>query len=190
MKILILGANGYIGRHLSESLTNSGHKVIDVSRTTLDFDSEDILINLEILLLKELPRVVINAIGTIDCKVQSDPVKLFNAILLPTYGLFEFYAKSKELENINIFILGSTSAGEPRMSYPLYAALKAAEVALSKTAHETFLSSGIVWKLLIVPRLNGGLGVQENEDAFAVTTLDEGLEELADTICQEITELS
>ena len=190
MKILILGANGYIGNHLSESLADSGHEVSRVSRTSVDFDSNNALESLASLLLKENPRVVINAVGSIDQRIQSDPLKLIRAILLPTYGLFDFYSKSKGSVAVDIFILGSMSAGEPRTSYPLYASLKAAEVGLSKTAQETFLDSGITWRLLTVPRLKGGLGGQRTGDNSGITSPDEGLKELADTICREISFLS
>lgn len=190
MKILILGASGYIGSHLSETLAELGHEILRISRTSLDFDSTEALADLESLLSKERPRVVINAIGSIDQKVEGDPLNLIRAILLPTFGLFHFYSRSIGSVEVDIFILGSKSAGEPRTSYPLYAALKAAEVGLSKTAQETFSNSGIVWRLLTVPRLRGGLGVQRAREASLSTPPDKGLTALADTICQEISSLS
>ena len=190
MKIVVLGGGGYIGSKLSEVLRAASHEVFETDRTLLDFDDADSYERLATVLQTESPRVVINAIGNIDSKADENPHMLFNAIFLPTYNLFKFYAKPDQKAKVDIFILASMSAGEPRRAYPFYSAMKAAEVALLRTATEVFANTTISWRGITVPRLRGGLGLQDRKAGIDVNTTDSELEVLADTIRKEISELT
>lgn len=186
MKILILGGRGYIGEKLGQTLLADSHEVVHSNREVIDFDSEDSFDQLSSVLSSERPRVVINAVGKIDSKLPDNPRLLFNAILLPTYYLLKYYSEFGKDQKVHVCILGSNAAGEPRAAYPLYAALKAAEIGLSLTASELFARTEISWDEIIVPRLLGGLGRPVGTLDTNTTGPDKGLDELADTIRKKI----
>lgn len=156
MKVCILGINGYIGDGIRRYLIQSPHTVIGTSRNQIDFDRADAFKMLESFLDYEKPDFIVNAIGSIDSKTDN-PLKIFNAVFLPNYFIFQYY-KSKLIEkNIYIWTLGSNSAGKPRVHYPIYAALKGAEFSLLQTIREAFENSKIKWFYTVFPRLSGGL---------------------------------
>lgn len=156
MKVCILGINGYIGAGIGKYLNQSPHTVIGTSRNQIDFDRADAFKMLESFLDYEKPDFIVNAIGSIDSKTDN-PLKIFNAVFLPNYFIFQYY-KSKRIEkNTYIWTLGSNSAGKPRVHYPVYAALKGAEFSLFQTIKEAFENSKIKWFYTVFPRLSGGL---------------------------------
>ena len=161
MKVCVLGINGYLGSSIAKYLIQSSHTVIGTSRNQIDFDKTDASEKLQHFLDYEKPNFVVNAIGNIDSKTDS-PVKIFNAIFLPNYLIFQYY-KNKYIEkDTYIWSLGSNSAGKPRAEYPMYAALKGAETALLQTVWEIFENSKLKWFYSIFPRLSGGLGSNSN----------------------------
>ena len=161
MKVCVLGINGYLGSSIAKYLIQSSHTVIGTSRNQIDFDKTDASEKLQHFLDYEKPNFVVNAIGNIDSKTDS-PVKIFNAIFLPNYLIFQYY-KNKYIEkDTYIWSLGSNSAGKPRAEYPMYAALKEAETALLQTVWEIFKNSKLKWFHSIFPRLSGGLGSNSN----------------------------
>ena len=186
MKIIVLGSKGYIGENLSSFLETESHEVVRVDREILDFDDDDYFLTLSTLLDREKPLVIINGIGSIDSKVADDPHLLFNAIVLPTYALFRYFSQNIALSEVSVIILGSKSAGQPRLNYPIYAALKAAESGLSKTAHEIFEGSKVHWIELKIPRLLGGLGSLGALSKSGQSSVDLGLAELQSSIVKYI----
>ena len=161
MKVCVLGIHGYLGSNIAKYLIQLNHSVIGTSRNQIDFDKIDASEKLKHFLDYEKPDFVINAIGNIDIKTDS-PVKIFNAIFLPNYLIFQYY-KDKHIEkDTYIWCLGSNSAGKPRAEYPIYAALKGAEIALLQTVWEIFENSKLKWFYSILPRLSGGLGSISN----------------------------
>jgi hypothetical protein len=162
MKVCVLGINGYLGSSIAKYLIQSNHIVIGTSRNQIDFDKTDAFEKLQNFLDYEKPNFIINAIGNIDSKTNS-PVKIFNAIFLPNYLIFQYY-KNKYIESYTyIWSLGSNSAGKPRTEYPIYAALKEAETALLQTVWEIFENSKLKWFYSIFPRLSGGLASISNK---------------------------
>jgi hypothetical protein len=163
MKVCILGINGYIGSSIARYMRHSSHTVIGTSRNEIDFDRPNAPEKLENYLDYEKPDFVVNGIGTIDSCADS-PIKIFNAIFLPNYLMFQYY-KEKLIENDTyIWSLGSNSAGKPRREFPIYAALKGAEFALLQTVWEKFDKSKLKWFYSTFPRLSGGLGNVSNKN--------------------------
>jgi len=189
VKILVLGSKGYIGENLCSLLESLSHEIVRVDRKVLDFDDDKFLLTLFDLLDREQPAVIINAIGSIDSKVAHNPQALFNAIVLPTYSLFQYFSGNKWSSKVSIIILGSNSAGEPRRNYPIYAALKAAESGLSKTASELFEGTKVNWIEFKVPRLLGGLGSLDTLTKSGQNSADLGLLELQSQIVQYVSNL-
>jgi nucleoside-diphosphate-sugar epimerase len=190
MKIVVLGSGGYIGKKFCDVLRADSHEVVGTNRVEIDFDSRNAFAQLSDVLNLHQPCVVINAVGTIDSRVNENPHLLFNALFLPTYHLFKYYSEFGRQSKVDIYLLGSTSAGEPRRAYPLYAALKAAEVALLRTAKEVFENSAVSWKEITIPRLSGGLALPERTTDNNNKILDAKLDALADVLRAEISKLT
>lgn len=187
MKILILGARGYVGKRVSIELNKLGRvQVLDITRDEIDFDRPHAGMRLAECLEFHKPRVVINAIGTIDSLVQGDSDKLINSILKPTFYIFEFYRRNLIHSCVDVITIGSTASGQPRALYPFYSCLKHAERALADSAREIFADYSVKWDVITVPRLNGGLGAIDRE---ASLNSDAGLDALVDEIVDRIREL-
>ncbi len=174
MNILIFGARGYIGSFLSKRFEEAGHNVLRVDRATLNFGAggEDILIR---ALIQEFePDVVINAVGEIDVSEAVTPQIMFSSLLLPSLLIFRHFKIFGTQRKVRILTFGSTSEGEPRKNYPMYAALKTAEATLISTAVEEFLGTEVSWFRLKLPRLGGGLGIENPSGGIIIspTNLD------------------
>jgi nucleoside-diphosphate-sugar epimerase len=184
MKILLLGHNGYIGKYLANLLneTISDCEIASFSREELDFSFIDTPKKFSSLIDNLQPNVVINCIGGIDSGSFSDVQRLYVSNFLPTYLLFDYYKLKLRGSKKLIIVLGSKAAGEPRIKYPLYAATKGAELALSKTAEELFAGTSVEWKYLVIPRLKGGLGSLSFETFLDDCEVDQDLSEVGQFI--------
>lgn len=184
MKILLLGHNGYIGKYLANLLneTITDCEIASFSREELDFSFIDTPKKFSSLIDDLQPNVVINCIGGIDSGNFSDVQRLYVSNFLPTYLLFDYYKLKLRGSKKLIIVLGSKAAGEPRVKYPLYAATKGAELALSKTAEELFTGTSVEWKYLVIPRLKGGLGSLSFETFLDECEVDEDLSEVGQFI--------
>ena len=164
MDSLILGVNGYLGSSIFKVLIKEGINVTGTTRTEIDFDNLNAYQNLNTILDDNKPDFIINALGEIDSDNKL-PVHIFNSIFLPSYYLYRYFCENKPSKDIFVLTLGSNSAGKPRKGYPIYAALKSAEVGLIQTAREKFNQSSLHWLYEEFPRLEGGLGKIPNEDS-------------------------
>ena len=184
MKILLLGHNGYIGKYLANLLneTITDCEIASFSREELDFSFIDTPKKFSSLIDDLQPNVVINCIGGIDSGNFSDVQRLYVSNFLPTYLLFDYYKLKLRGSKKLIIVLGSKAAGEPRVKYPLYAATKGAELALSKTAEELFTGTSVEWKYLVIPRLKGGLGSLSFETFLDDCEVDQDLSEVGQCI--------
>jgi hypothetical protein len=184
MKILLLGHSGYIGKYLATLLreTIENCQIESFSRKELDFSENDIEIRFSNLIRELQPNVIINCIGGIDSGSFLDVQRLYISNFLPTYLLYDIYKTNSSDSKALIIILGSKAAGEPRAKYPLYAATKGAELALSKTAEELFEGTVVNWQYLVVPRLKGGLGSESDPVLELDNKLDSALSEIGESI--------
>jgi short-subunit dehydrogenase len=184
MKILLLGHSGYIGKYLAKLLkvTVADCQIASISREELDFSNIDTSRQFSDLIGKLRPNVIINCVGGIDSGNFSDVQRLYVSNFLPTYLLFDFYRSNLASSKTLIIILGSKAAGEPRTKYPLYAATKGAELALSRTAEELFSGTLVSWKYLVLPRLKGGLGSVNYPTSEADSGVDPALSEVGELI--------
>lgn len=160
MKILLLGHSGYIGSYLANFLKQiiPDAQIMSTSREDLDFSNSNVESQFGSLIKRLEPNVIINCIGGMDSGSFLDAHRLFISNFLPTFLLFNFFRSNQVKKRTLIIILGSKAAGEPREKYPLYAATKGTELALSRTAEEVFEGTLVNWRYLILPRLKGGLG--------------------------------
>jgi len=188
MKILLLGHSSYIGGYLSNFITETiaDARIVSISREQLDFSSIDIGAQFANLVTQEEPDVIINCIGGIDSGTLVDAQRLFISNFLPTFLLFDFFKENPRRSRTLIIILGSNAAGEPRKKYPLYAATKGAELALSRTAQEVFDGTPVNWKYVVVPRLKGGLGSTSHSILELDADKDQELLKIGHLICDII----
>lgn len=157
MKIVILGVNGYLGRFIKAFCEKKDLDFSGINRDQVDFGSEDAYKNLCRILNDNNPKLIINCVGTIDGR-NINPNDIFNSIFIPTFYLYQYLKNKLNYEKIYVLIFGSNSAGKPRREYPVYAAIKNAEIGLLETAKDELKDKNIKWLYTVLPRLSGGLG--------------------------------
>lgn len=170
MRVLVLGANGFVGSTILCFLQEQNISNLGLTRNDLDFRNENSYETLRRFIDQFLPNIIVNAIGSIDSKNTTSPLEIFCPIYLPCFYLFEYFKQNINLEPVKIVSFGSQASGEPRQDYPLYASIKQAEASLIITAREAFTEREITWDHIVLPRLKGGLGkggslnkISENE---------------------------
>ena len=189
MKVVILGSNGYVGKHLVSSIGLLNHVVFGVDRLQINFDRKNSGLKLKELLDEVSPRVVINAVGSIDFKASFDPYKLYNSIFLPTYLLYDYFSNKNDHSPVSIFTIGSTAAGQVREKYPIYASLKGAEETIARIAKEKFARGNIEWEHVNLSKLKGGLADFSNLTSDSQILEDTELTELSDKILFRMNQL-
>ncbi|MGB7650532.1 MAG: NAD-dependent epimerase/dehydratase family protein [Gallionella sp.] len=130
MKILICGASGFVGRHLTEALRNKGHTVIRAVRAPSE--SDDIAVDFcrDTTADVWLPRLenidlVINAVGVLRDSTKNP----MSALLAATpVALFDACAKAKVQRVIQVSALGVDSG----IAVPYFRHRLTAEAALHK----------------------------------------------------------
>jgi uncharacterized protein YbjT (DUF2867 family) len=111
MKILICGASGFVGRHLTQALRDEGHTVVRAVRTPSE--ASDIAVDFchDTTVASWLPRlanidVVINAVGVLRDSAKNP----MSALLADTpVALFDACAKAKVQRVIQVSALGVDS---------------------------------------------------------------------------------
>ena len=157
MKIVILGVNGYLGRYIKTFCQENNLDFFGINREQVDFGTKGAYERLCRILNDKNPKLIINCVGTID-GVSINPNDVFNSIFLPTFYLYQYFKNKLDHEDTYVWIFGSNSAGKPRRNYPVYAALKNAEIGLLETAKDELSDKNIKWLYTVLPRLSGGLG--------------------------------
>jgi nucleoside-diphosphate-sugar epimerase len=173
-RVLILGGSGYIGSEIVRQFRNKC-LVEATTRETLDFEDSNYFQQVKKILFDFTPDVVINTLGKIDKNASAEEV--FRAIFLPTFALYDYFRKNRNL-NTHIVLIGSKSTGQPRKETPVYAAMKAAELALLTTASEEFLGTEISWTIITAPRLKGGLANSGNPKSNSKENDDSDLRDI------------
>ena len=130
MKILICGASGFVGRHLTQALRDEGHSVVRAVRTPSE--ASDIAVDFchDTTVKSWLPRlenidVVINAVGVLRDSTKNP----MSALLADTpVALFAACEKSKVQRVIQVSALGVDSG----IAVPYFSHRLTAEAALRK----------------------------------------------------------
>jgi len=130
MKILICGASGFVGRHLTQALRNNGHTVIRAVRAPSESDDIAVDFSCDTTADVWLPRlenidVVINAVGVLRDSTKNP----MSALLADTpVALFAACEKSNVQRVIQVSALGVDSG----IAVPYFSHRLTAEAALHK----------------------------------------------------------
>jgi len=159
LRVLVFGADGFLGRSLSAEFERCGLNVLRVNRSLLSFGGGNEQFRLRTIIEDFSPDIVVNAIGQIDNQLEATPDSIFRSIFLPTFYLFDYFRSKEVARKVTVLTFGSEAEGQPRKKYPIYSALKTAEANLVLTAREYFAETNICWVRVKLPRLDGGLGL-------------------------------
>ena len=127
-KILISGANGFVGANLSEHLTNVGNEIYTLSRTTGDKENEVLWGNLDKLSEFKIDIFVHLAGKAHDLKNTSEPdeyfkvntdltIKLFDRFLSSSAAVFIYFSSVKAVADSVENILDEEVAPNPKTVY-------------------------------------------------------------------------
>jgi len=122
LKILIIGANGFIGSYVAEMFNNVGHQVIGWGRFKGKVKSLDVkrvnLLNLEEVrngLIYDRPDIIIDCVGSADVhKSVENPLIDFDGNVKTTHNLLFALYKSGFLNTKVVFLSSAAVYGNPK----------------------------------------------------------------------------
>ena len=153
-KILIFGATGGLGSCLVNQLTNPYNKVIPISSTEVDFNSEDSKEHIYNLIEQSQPDIIINCAGILGDNSEEFN-KIFNINLRSNWLISNYFIKSQTfVKPIKIIFIGSSAYQRGKKDYILYASSKAALFNLFEGVSSFFENSNIIFGLVNPSRID------------------------------------
>jgi len=152
MKALVFGSAGGIGACVSHQLTQQGHQVINVDRTQLDCESEDLEQQVSDMITQTEPDWIFNCIGTLGTN-QSTYRSVFDANFGSAWAIVRHYIEHPE-QTVKIVLTGSAVHNQPRRNLVLYAASKSALHNMWQSTEDIFAGTNVHIALVHPPRVN------------------------------------
>jgi short-subunit dehydrogenase len=153
-KYLIFGATGGLGSCLVTQLTNDSNQIISISRSHIDFNSEDSIRQTYNLIDFNQPDVIINCAGVLGNN-DEDFNKIFNINLRSNWIISNYYIKNFLLKKtVKIIFIGSSSCKSGKKDYVLYASSKAALSNLFEGVSSFFENSKVIFGLVNPTRID------------------------------------
>jgi short-subunit dehydrogenase len=136
---LIFGHNGGIGNATRNALLKSGHRIIPVDRSIIDFDQPNADTDIDELLRSSQPDLVINCAGVFENGYSISHSRTMNVNFGSNWSIVRHYMNPKnQTKSVRIIMVGSSSYSNGRKLYPLYSASKAALYNLWQGARDAF----------------------------------------------------
>ena len=102
-KILILGANGFLGRHMAKQLNVDNYQIVEKTKTNCDLlNIKDILEVLE----KETPSIIINCagiIGSSENNISKNQYDIFKINIQIIFNLLDAIKQKPFIEHLYLF---------------------------------------------------------------------------------------
>jgi short-subunit dehydrogenase len=136
MKILLFGSAGGIGSATSELLTASGHEVVPVESSQVDFNDPKFYQQIENLINHNHPEVVINCAGYFGTNEETH-YQTMDVNFGSNWSIVRCYTKHHN-KQVRIIMIGSSSYNHGRENYMIYSASKAALFNLWQGAKKYF----------------------------------------------------
>lgn len=136
---LIFGHTGGIGSATRSALLNSGHRIIPIDRSIIDFNEHNADTEINDLLGSARPDVVINCAGVFENGYNISHSRTMNVNFGSNWSIVRHYMDPKnQIKPVRIIMVGSSSYTSGRKLYPLYSASKAALYNLWQGARDAF----------------------------------------------------
>ena len=173
---MIFGSNGGIGSAVCDLLTQQGHEVLAIDRSTVDCSHAHFEERISCLLDQHQPSGVVNCMGVLGTN-QDQYRTVFDVNFGSAWAIVQHYLDRKS-QPVNIVLVGSIVHNQPRKNSMLYAASKTALHNLWQSTEDVFSGTPVNIAMVHPPRVNtrmlngrAGPSLEPQEVALAIVNL-------------------
>lgn len=152
MKALVFGSNSDIGKEIIKELEFLGYEVIKISKQVLNFSDPNSDAEVQNLLYKTNPDVIINSVGVFEDNNVSHHTTM-NVNFGSSWSIIKYYTTNINL-SVKVILIGSSAYKKGKKEYMLYSASKAALYNLWEGATDFFKDSKVSVNLINPVRVN------------------------------------
>ena len=148
MKVVVFGGTGGIGKATCAAFSTAGYTVYPVSSKLINFELAQSQLQVDELLRKIMPDVVVNCVGHFDVSNKESHFKTMNINVGSNWSIIKHYMENISSKPVKIIMIGSSSYKAGRKNYILYAASKTALYSIWQGANEYFQGTNVTISLL------------------------------------------
>ena len=148
MKVIVFGGTGGIGKATCAAFSTAGYTVYPISSKLINFEEAQSQLQVDELLRKIMPDVVVNCVGHFDDTNKETHFKTMNINVGSNWSIIKHYMENISSQPIKIIMIGSSAYRSGRKGYILYAASKTALYSIWQGASEYFQETTVTISLL------------------------------------------
>jgi NAD(P)-dependent dehydrogenase (short-subunit alcohol dehydrogenase family) len=148
MKVVVFGGSGGIGKAACTAFSVAGYTVHSISTKLINFELEQSQLQVDELLRKIMPDVVVNCVGHFDDTNKETHFKTMNINVGSNWSIIKHYMENISSKPVKIIMIGSSAYRTGRKNYILYAASKTALYSIWQGASEYFQETNVTVSLL------------------------------------------
>jgi len=146
--VVVFGTSGGIGTATVNAFKSAGYIVIEVDRSSVNFNHNTSYTQVEEILEQANPDVIINCVGHFDNENKETHQNTFDVNVGSNWAIIRYYMNNSNLKPVKIIMVGSSAYKSGRKTYILYAASKAALYNVWQGACEYFKDTNITLGLI------------------------------------------
>jgi NAD(P)-dependent dehydrogenase (short-subunit alcohol dehydrogenase family) len=148
MKVVVFGGKGGIGGATCAAFAAAGYTVYPISSKQIDFEWIQSQVQVDELLRKIMPDIVVNCVGHFDDTNKETHFKTMNINVGSNWSIIKHYIENKSTKPVKIIMIGSSAYRSGRKNYILYAASKSALYNVWQGASEYFQGTTVTVSLI------------------------------------------
>ena len=148
MKVIVFGGTGGIGKATCAAFSTAGYTVYPISSKLINFEEAQSQLQVDELLRKIMPDVVVNCVGHFDYTNKETHFKTMNINVGSNWSIIKYYMENISSQPVKIIMIGSSAYRSGRKGYILYAASKTALYSIWQGASEYFQETTVTISLL------------------------------------------
>ena len=148
MKVVVFGGTGGIGKATCSAFSSAGYVVYTISSKLVNFELDQSQLQVDELLRKIMPVVVVNCVGHFDDSNKETHFKTMNINVGSNWSIIKHYMENISTQPVKIIMIGSSAYRSGRKGYILYAASKTALYSIWQGASEYFQETNVTISLL------------------------------------------
>jgi short-subunit dehydrogenase len=153
-RILIFGSSSGLGSCLVDQFSITGHNLIPISSSEVDFNSETSIDQIQKIIEINQPDVIINCAGVLGNN-QDDFNKIFNINLRSNWIISKYFINNiPTSKQVKIIFIGSSAYKKGKKDYILYASSKAALFNLFEGVSALFENTEVIFGLVNPTRMD------------------------------------
>jgi short-subunit dehydrogenase len=148
MKVVVFGGTGGIGKATCTAFSAAGYTVYPINSKLINFELAQSQPQVDELLRKIMPDVVVNCVGHFDDTNKETHFKTMNINVGSNWSIIKHYMENTSDQPVKIIMIGSSAYRSGRKNYILYAASKSALYNVWQGASEYFQGTTVTVSLI------------------------------------------